>query len=72
MNDLLAGIPAILASVPDWLSALLSLVGAASAVTALTPTPKDDKWLGKTHRILKILALNIGHARPGRAGPWEK
>ena len=72
MNDLLAGIPAILASVPDWLSALLSLVGAASAVTALTPTPKDDKWIGKTYRILEILALNIGYAGPGGAGPGKK
>ena len=48
--------------VPAWLAAATSLVTAASAVSAVTPTPKDDKVLGGILRVLNVLALNIGHA----------
>ena len=45
-----------------WIQAALSVVGAASAVAAVTPTPKDDQIVGKVHSVLQILALNIGFA----------
>ena len=45
-----------------WIQAALSVVGAASAVAAVTPTPKDDKVVGKVHSVLQLLALNIGYA----------
>jgi hypothetical protein len=48
---------------PAWLNALTGVVAAASAVTALTPTPKDDKALGKAYRFLELLALNVGFAK---------
>lgn len=48
----------------DLLLALASgLVTAASALAALTPTPKDDNWVAACRRVVDILALNIGHAR---------
>jgi hypothetical protein len=51
---------------PDWLNAVTGVIAAASAVTALTPTPKDDRLLGRAYRVLQILALNIGFAKkPG-------
>jgi len=49
--------------VPSWLSALSGIVAAASAVTALTPTPRDDRVVGKIYRVLDLLALNIGRAK---------
>lgn len=48
---------------PDWLNAVTGVIAAASAVTALTPTPKDDKFLGKAYRIVQLLALNFGFAK---------
>ena len=54
-----------------WLSAhseqiihgLTAIVTGASALAALTPTPKDDSFLGKIYKIIDWLALNIGHAK---------
>lgn len=46
-----------------WIEAALAIVGAASAVAAATPTPKDDNLVGKLYRVLDCLALNIGHAK---------
>lgn len=42
------------------------LVSAASALAALTPTPKDDGIALLLRRLLDLIALNIGHA--GRGG----
>lgn len=46
----------------QWLFAVTSVVTAASAITALTPTKKDDKIRGYILSILNFLALNIGNA----------
>ncbi|BCW89931.1 hypothetical protein sos41_30990 [Alphaproteobacteria bacterium SO-S41] len=48
---------------PAWVNAVLSVVVAASAVTALTPSGKDDRVIGRIRRVLEVLALNVGHAR---------
>ena len=39
------------------------VVSIASAIAALTPTPKDDLWIGKAYKIVDILALNVGKAK---------
>lgn len=53
-----------------WAEAALSIVGAASAVAALTPTPRDD-GLGRLYKVLDLMALNVGFAkdRPARRLP---
>lgn len=43
--------------------ALTSIVTGASALAALTPTPKDDTFFGKLYKIIDFLALNIGKAK---------
>ena len=50
--------------------AVTSSIAAASAIAALTPTPKDDqfvdgakRWVSKAYRILDLLALNVGTAK---------
>lgn len=53
----------VISLAPAWLSAVAGVIAAASAVTALTPTPRDDRFIGKVYRVLEILALNIGHAK---------
>lgn len=39
------------------------VVSAASAIAAVTPTPKDDAIIGKLYKIIDILALNFGYAK---------
>ena len=39
------------------------LVAGASLIAALTPTPSDDKIVGKLYKVLDWFALNIGRAK---------
>jgi hypothetical protein len=39
------------------------LVAGASLIAALTPTPSDDKIVGKLYKILDWFALNVGKAK---------
>lgn len=45
------------------IGALTSIVTGASALAALTPTPKDDSLIGKIYKVVDFLALNIGKAK---------
>ena len=45
------------------IGALTSIVTGASALAALTPTPKDDSFIGKLYKVIDFLALNIGKAK---------
>ena len=45
------------------LVAVTAIISAASAVAALTPTPKDDGVIRKLYAILDGLALNVGKAK---------
>lgn len=40
-----------------------TVVCIASIVAAVTPTPKDDKWIGKLYALLDLAALNVGFAK---------
>lgn len=46
-----------------YIEALLAVHAAASAICALTPTPKDDAVLGKLYKVIETLALVIGRAK---------
>lgn len=39
------------------------VVAGASAIAAVTPTPEDDKLVGKALKVINFLALNIGKAK---------
>lgn len=52
-------IAAVLSAAPDWLQAITLLIGGASAIAALTPTPKDDGVLLVLRKVVDFLALNI-------------
>jgi len=47
----------------EWLGIVTGVIAAASIITSLTPTPKDDAMIGKLYKILEIAALNIGKAK---------
>ena len=42
---------------------LTGVVAVASAIAALTKTPKDDNWVGKIYKLVDLLALNVGKAK---------
>lgn len=47
--------------IANWESLVLiitSLVTVASIIVKLTPTPKDDEFLGKILKIISLIALN--------------
>ena len=40
-----------------------SVIAVCSLIAAMTPTPKDDVWIGKAYKFREILALNVGKAK---------
>ena len=40
-----------------------AIIAAASAIAAITPTPKDDTFIGKAYKIVDWLALNVFKAK---------
>jgi hypothetical protein len=47
----------------ELVQAVAAIVAAASAVAALTPTPKDNGWVAKAYKLVDWLALNVGKAK---------
>jgi len=47
----------------EVLFAITAVISAASAIAALTPTPKDDLVIAKIRKFINLLALNIGNAK---------
>jgi len=54
----------IITHINDIITAITSIIAGASALAALTPTPKDDRLLGKIKTGLNLVALNVGNAKP--------
>lgn len=46
-----------------YIEAALAIHAAASVICAMTPTPKDDKILGKVYKVIETIALVIGKAK---------
>ena len=47
----------------EYLEVALAIHAAASAICALTPTPSDDKLVGKLYKIIEIAGLVVGRAK---------
>tara|TARA_Y100000401_G_C8197719_1_gene161982 strand:- start:202 stop:414 length:213 start_codon:yes stop_codon:yes gene_type:complete len=58
-TSLIGMVMGIVNNYPAWLNALLSLVGGATAITALTPTKVDNKVVGSVLKVLNTLAGNV-------------
>jgi len=54
-------------AIPAWLEAILALLVALNAIASLTPTPKDNKAIGKAlkfvRKIIDVFAFNFGNAK---------
>ncbi len=48
---------------PQYIQIVLQIIGVASAIAAVTPTPKDDLILVGIRKALDFLAFNFGHAK---------
>jgi hypothetical protein len=46
-----------------YIEVALAVHAAASAIVALTPTPKDDRIVGRLYKVIETLALVIGRAK---------
>tara|TARA_R100001163_G_C4909260_1_gene94313 strand:- start:278 stop:466 length:189 start_codon:yes stop_codon:yes gene_type:complete len=53
----------ILSHKGELIGILTGIVTVASAIAALTPTPKDDSIVGKLYKIVDMLAINVGKAK---------
>ena len=53
----------IMTHLNDLWVAISSIITGASAITALTPTQKDDTIVAQLKKLMNLLALNIGNAK---------
>ena len=44
-------------NISKYVETALAIHAAASAITALTPTPKDDSVVRRAYRVIELLAL---------------
>lgn len=66
--DILAFDPAqIGALIGRFFEFAFAIIAIASTVTALTPTPRDDEFIGKLYKLVEALALNVGYAKDAPA-----
>jgi hypothetical protein len=56
-------IETIATHIPEILQICTLVVTLAAAITALTPTPKDDGIVRKIRKVIDFLALNFGNAK---------
>ncbi|MEL6279847.1 MAG: hypothetical protein AAFU68_10090 [Pseudomonadota bacterium] len=63
MDSVIEGLNSFFGLAPLALQAGMAMIAAASTVTALTPTPRDDQMIGKLYRVIEMIALNIGRAK---------
>lgn len=51
-------------NIETYITYALALVGAFSVIASVTPTTKDDEALALIRKIINLLALNVGKAKP--------
>ena len=52
-------IQAVVEGIPAWVHALTGLFLAAKAITILTPSKADDKFVNAVLKVLNVIALNV-------------
>lgn len=46
-----------------WAGVVFAVISLASAIAALTPTPKEGTIFAKLYKVIDFLALNVGQAK---------
>lgn len=49
--------------IANIIAMVMAIISGASIIAAITPTPKDDVWIGKLYKLIDLCALNIGRAK---------
>ena len=57
----------LMGKAPDYLIAISGVIASLTAITALTPSKLDDKWLGKATGAINFL-LKIANVGAGNVG----
>jgi hypothetical protein len=47
----------------NTIAIIMAIISVSSIIAAVTPTPKDDVWIGKLYKLVDLCALNIGRAK---------
>lgn len=53
----------IISHLNDLWVVISSIITGASAISAITPTKKDDSLVAEFQKLMNVLALNIGNAK---------
>jgi len=52
-----------MATLANIVTVVMLIVTVSSIIAAITPTPKDDVWIGKLYKLIDFCALNVGKAK---------
>ena len=63
MTEVIIPLVVEIAKAYPWFPVVTSTVALASAIAAVTPTPKAGSIWSKVYRVIDIFALNFGKAK---------
>jgi len=47
----------------NMIALIMAIISVSSIIAAVTPTPKDDVWIGKLYKLIDMMALNVWKAK---------
>ena len=47
----------------NMIALIMAIISVSSIIAAVTPTPKDDVWIGKLYKLIDLMALNVWKAK---------
>ena len=47
----------------SMIAIIMAIISVSSIIAAITPTPKDDVWIGKLYKLIDMMALNVWKAK---------
>ena len=47
----------------NMMAIIMAIIRVSSFIAAVTPTPKDDVWIGKLYKLVDMMALNVWKAK---------
>ena len=47
----------------NMMAIIMAIISVSSIIAAITPTPKDDVWIGKLYNLVDMMALNVWKAK---------
>jgi hypothetical protein len=47
----------------NMMAIIMAIISVSSIIAAVTPTPKDDVWIGKLYKLIDMMALNVWKAK---------